>query len=119
MKKMMMIAVLIGGMLMPAQIMARNNNGSKPKVEYRNDKKKPQEKFEKKIDKRKRRNNFNNRYGNKKPNRPNVVVINRPAPRPRPIPPPPPPVKVVYENDPVSAVASVIGLAALAAIIAN
>ena len=35
MKQMMIIAVLIGGMLMPAQIMAKNNKGNnKPKVEY-------------------------------------------------------------------------------------
>lgn len=115
MKKMMIIAVLIGGMLMPAQIMAKNDKGNnKPKVEY-NNKKKPQGKFEKKIDKRGVRSEFNNRnkYGKKKPNKPNVVVINKPAP------PPPAPAKVVYKNDSFSAAASVLGIAALAAIIAN
>jgi hypothetical protein len=35
MKKMIVIAALIGGMLMPAQMMANNNNDRKPKVENR------------------------------------------------------------------------------------
>ena len=54
----------------------------------------------------------------KKPYKPAVIVVNKPAPRPRPILPPPAPVRVVYES-PVNAVAQAIGLAALAAIIAN
>ena len=64
----------------------------------------------------KRNNKYNKRYY--KRNKPAVVVVNRPG---RPLPPPPP-VKVVYrDNAPCAAgvVAGAIGLAALAAIIAN
>ena len=40
MKKMIVIAALIGGMLMPAQIMAqRNNRNEKPRVENRDNRK--------------------------------------------------------------------------------
>ena len=118
MKKMIVIAALIGGMLMPAQIMAKDNKGNnKPKVEYRNDKKdkkKPQQKF----DNRKADKKFNDRnFDKKKQNKPDVVVVNKPEPRP--VPPPPAPVEVVYKYDSFSAIASVVGLAALAAIIAN
>ena len=50
MKKMIVIAALIGGMLMPAQIMAKDNKGNnKPEVEYRNDKKDFGKKEEKKF----------------------------------------------------------------------
>lgn len=117
MKKMMIIAVMMGAMLIPAQMMASNKVNNKAKVEYRNGKKndkKPKMNY-KDFDKGKKKGY--NYYANKKPykpNKPKVVVVNRPAPVP-----PPPPVRVVYESNPVNAVASVIGLAALAAIIAN
>ena len=83
MKKMMIIAVLIGGMLMPAQIMAKNNKGNnKPKVEYNKkfDNKKPQGKFDNKkgfkkgYDKKavyKYNNKFDKKYGNKFYKKPN------------------------------------------------
>ncbi len=142
MKKMMIIAALISGMLMPAQIFAKENRGDKkPKAEYnkfeKNNKgnKKPQmnyKDFDKgknnkkgyngdyKYGKNKGNKKGNNYYAKKKPykpykpNKPNVIVVNKPAPVP-----PPPPVKVVYKSNPVSAAASLVGLAALIAVIAD
>jgi hypothetical protein len=134
MKKMIVIAALMGAMFMPAQIMAKENRANnRPNVEYRNNRKDKKEfkkkynrkvaykydnKFDKRFDKKfkKRYNKYNKRYY--KRNKPAVVVVNRPG---RPVPPPPP-VKVVYRNNaPCAAgvVAGAIGLAALAAIIAN
>jgi hypothetical protein len=134
MKKMIVIAALMGAMFMPAQIMAKENRANnRPNVEYRNNRKDKKEfkkkynrkvaykydnKFDKRFDKKfeKRNNKYNKRYYKK--NKPAVVVVNRPG---RPVPPPPP-VKVVYRNNaPCAAgvVAGAIGLAALAAIIAN
>ena len=120
---------------MPAQIMAKNNKGNnKPRVEYRNDRK------DKRFDKDFRNGNDKkfakyNKYGNRfdkkyakkdkrnynkyKSSRPDIIVVNRPS---RPLPPPPPPRKVVYRNDAscaIGVVAGAIGLAALAAIVAN
>ena len=112
---------------MPAQMMAKNNKGNnKPKVEYNKkfDKKenKKNDKFDKKNDKKfnekkKNKNVVYKNYKKGKQNKPAVVVVNKPAPKP--IAPPPAPVKVVYKNNPVNAVASAVGLVALAAIIAN
>lgn len=139
MKKMMIIAVLISGMLMPAQIMAKENRGNKkPKVEYRNNKIEKGDKKDKKAiappgkDKKKgygrnckddkkgkpmgykdNKKGYKNDYC-KKPGKPDVIVVNKPAPVP-----PPPPAKVVYKSDPASAAASLVGLAALIAIIAD
>ena len=99
MKKMIVIAALIGGMLMPAQMMASNDRGDKkPRVEYRNDKK---EKKDKKGFDNRRDNRYNNGYNknNNRPGKPDkVVIVNKPQPqvvvvnRPdrRPVPPPPP-----------------------------
>ncbi|MBR5852064.1 MAG: hypothetical protein IKY73_06040 [Bacteroidaceae bacterium] len=136
MKKMIVIAALIGGMLMPAQMMAQNNRkNAKAKVENR-------------VDNRDRKKGGNNIAMNKpdndrKPgfnigsnrnpqppvvvNRPAprpcppapVVVVNRPAPRPCPPPPPPAPHRCCNDNDIVDAAAAVVGLAALVALIAN
>ena len=58
-----------------------------------------------------------NHFDKKKQNKPDVVVVNKP--KPRPVPPPPAPVEVVYKNDSFSAIASAVGLVALAAIIPN
>ena len=139
MKKMIVIAALIGGMLMPAQMMAQNNRkNAKAKVENR-------------VDNRDRKKGGNNIAmnkpgkpgadrkpgfnigGNRNPqppvvvNRPAprpcppapVVVVNRPAPRPCPPPPPPAPHRCCNDNDIVDAAAAVVGLAALVALIAN
>ena len=115
MKKMMIIAAMVGAMLIPAQMEASNKVNNRVKVEYKNRKEPKKFKEEKRFDGRK---DFDKaRDYNRKPDRPEVIVINNQ--KPCPLPPPPAPVKVVYESNPVSAVASVIGLAALAAIIAN
>lgn len=127
MKKMMIIAAMVSVMLIPAQMEANNKVNNKPKVESNNRKDFNNKKFNdkrfndnRKFDKQKayyKMNDFNKKkaYNKRKPNRPAVMVINRPAPRPRPVPPPPP-VKVIYRNNPI---AEAIELAALAAIIAN
>ena len=114
MKKMIVIAALIGGMLMPAQMMAQNRNGKKrPKVELRGNKR--DNRKEMKIGKE---------YRMGKPGKPvrrpaPVVVVNRPAPRPRPcLPPPPPPVHRCH-NDAAEIVSTVVGLAALVSLIAD
>ena len=67
-------------------------------------------KFDKKFKDNKKKNDF------KKQPKPQAMV-KMPAPRPAPLPKAQ--VNVVYESNPVNAMASVIGLAALAAIIAN
>ena len=119
MKKMIVIAALIGGMLMPAQIMAQNNRkNEKPRIE-----------------KREKRDNYKNMKPGKnekkpgkqfgkynKPAPPPVVIVNRPSPRPCPPPPPPPPARYCYKNncgDVFGAAATVIGIAALVSLIAN
>ena len=123
MKKMMIIAVMMGAMLIPAQMVAKNKVNKKPRIEYNQknygknvNKKFKNDKAYKKFDNKK----FNKKqvYKKRKPNKPAVVVVNRPVRRPRPLPPPPAPVKVIYQN-PTNAMASAIGLAALAAIIAD
>ena len=122
MKKIMIIAAMTSMMLIPAQMEAQNKAKNKAKIEYRNDKKDFGKKECKKF-------NDNKRFDNKKdfkkkkdykrnPNKPAVVVANRPAPGPRPLPPPPAPQKVIYERQ-ANAVAQVISLVALAVIIAN
>ena len=135
MKKMIVIAALIGGMLMPAQIMAqRNNRNEKPRVENRDNRKdmKPgngkggnkEMNFNKPGKKGKpgkgykKPGRYNYKYNRPAP--PPVVVVNRPAPRP--CPPPPPPAVVYrncYDNDAAEAAVAVLGLAALVALIAN
>ena len=116
MKRMMIIAALIGGMLMPAQMMAKNNQNAKPRIEYKNSKK------EKPGD-----NKYSNRPGNDrkyKPGKPGKpmppVVAKRPKPRPRPIPRPAPKKVYVYKNnDAINAAATIIGIAGLIALIAD
>jgi hypothetical protein len=113
MKKMIVIAALIGGMLMPAQMMANNNNDRKPKVENRGNRNEIRVSKDKKGGKKGDFKGGRNDY--KKPGKPDyrpnrpcrpapVVVVNRPAPRPCPPPPPrpcppPPPRPKYYYND--------------------
>ena len=124
---MIVIAALIGGMLMPAQMMAQNNKkNDKPRIENRDNRRdKKDMNFGKPVK--------DNRPGfamNKpaKPAPPKYrkpappVVINRPAPRPCPPPPPAVVYRDYYENEVVEAVeatVAVIGLAALIALAAN
>ena len=120
MKKMMIIAVLVSMMLIPAQMEAKNKVNNKAKVEYRNSKKDYGKKEYKKSYNNKQFNNKKNfkkkkAYNYKKSNKPAVIVVNKPAPRPLP---PPPPVKVIYQSS-SNAIAQAISLAALAAIIAD
>ena len=119
---MIVIAALIGGMLMPAQIMAqRNNRNEKPRIENRGGRKEYKNKKGGKKDMNFGKPGKGNRPGKYKYNRPApppVVVVNRPAPRPCPPPPPPAPCRY-YCNDVVGAAATVVGLAALVALIAN
>ena len=129
---MMIFAVMMSMMLMPAQMMAKNDKNAKPKVEYRVDNKKDKkddkknDKFDNKKDdkkndkfdnKKKDDKNFKNNKKNdfkKKPNKPQPPIVKQPKPRPNPQPQVQ--VKVVKEVNPL---ASVISLAALVALIAN
>ena len=120
MKKMMIIAALIGGMLIPAQSMANNDKGNaKPKVENRGKEKrgyKIGKKDNRKPDYRPGKPGKPDRP-DYRPNRP-VVVVNRPAPRP--CPPPPPPVRRDYYDNPAAdAAVTVLGIAALISLIAD
>lgn len=117
MKRMMIIAALIGGMLMPAQMMAKNNQNAKPRIEYKNSKK--EKPGDKKFKKDKPGNDRNYRPG--KPGKPMPpVVAKRPKPRPRPIPRPAPKKVYVYKNnDAINAAATIIGIAGLIALIAD
>ena len=122
---MMIIAVMMGAMLMPAQMMAKNNkNNAKARIENRVDNRRD---FKVKEN---RNNRKDKKFVNAKPNKPMrkpaLVIVNRPpAPRPapRPLPPPPPRRRVYvnnyYDNDIVEAAATIIGVAALASMIAN
>lgn len=126
---MIVIAALIGGMLMPAQIMAQNNRrNEKPRVENRGNKKEMRiskdNKGEKKDNFRdNRRDEFKPGKPNYKPgkpdyrpNRPPVVVVNRPAPRPCP---PPPPRNCYYDNDAADAVVAFASIVALMSLMAD
>ena len=139
MKKMMIFAVMMSMMLMPAQMMAKNDKNAKPKVENRvdNKKEKKDDKFDNKKDDKKndkfdnkkddkKNDKFDNKKDdkkfkddkkndfNKKPNKPEPPIVKQPKPRPNPQPQVQ--VKVVKEVNPL---ASVISLAALVALIAN
>ena len=127
----MIIAVMMGAMLMPAQMFAKNDRvNERPRVENNQKKKEiriANERGNRPANKpdKKRAANYrpNNRPG--KPvvaaRRPApVVVVNRPTPRPCPPPPPPPAPRVVYyNNNPVveatSAFLSIVGLMAIMA----
>lgn len=126
MKKMMVIAVMMSAMLMPAQMMAKeNNNNAKAKIENRiGDRREfKANRKEKKFMKAKPNKPNNKKFMKKRPmRRPAPVIVNRPpAPRPRRIPAPAPQYIYVnnYNNDVVEAAATIVGIAALASIIAD
>ena len=137
MKKMMFIAVIMSAMLMPAQMMAKNNrDNAKPRVENRINNKKDfkvaakrankKDKFAKarpiKVNDKKFRDNRRAkkpiaRARMRKP-APRFKPMPRPIPRPRPLPRP------IYHNhccanDVVETAATIVGMATLAALIAN
>ena len=126
MKKMMIIAMMMGAMLMPAQMMAKENRNARPRVENRvkkNEKRAPKIKFDNarpgKPDRK-----FDNRNKGRKPMPPVAMrprkPMPRPMPRPRPVPPPPPAYhNHCCENNVVEAAATIIGLAALVSAIAD
>ena len=126
MKKMMVIAVMMSAMLMPAQMMAKENkNNAKAKIENRiGDRMEfKANRKEKKFMKAKPNKPNNKKFMKKRPmRRPAPVIVNRPpAPRPRRIPAPAPQYIYVnnYNNDVVEAAATIVGIAALASIIAD
>ena len=124
MKKMMFIAVLMSAMLMPAQMMAKNN--PKARIENRVNNRKDFKADMKRNDRRDKKfakaKPNNRKFRDNRPMRkPRPVIVNRP-PAPRPAPPRPRP--VIYhnhccDNDVVEATATIIGIAALAAMLAN
>ena len=144
MKKMMIIAVMMSVMLMPAQMFAKNDRvNEKPRVENNQKKKeirvgndrnnKPAVKPDNKPNV-KPNDKPNNKPANKPNNKPNkdyrpnnkpakpVVVVNRPAPvvvvnNPAPVPPPPP--RYYNDNDAADAIANFLSIVGLMAIIAN
>ena len=125
MKKMVIIAVMMGAMLMPAQMMAKNDRNAKPRVENRvdrNDRKAPDAKFDKARPGKPNDKKFNNKNKARKPMPPVAMKPRRPMPkpmsRPRPVPRP------IYhnhccDNDFVETAATIIGLAALVSAIAD
>ena len=126
----MIIAVMVSAMLMPAQMMAKNNkNNAKARVENRVNNRKELKFYAKRNDRKDKRfvsaKPNNKKFVNRKPMRkPAPIIVNRPpAPRPRPLPPPPPRRVYVndyyYDNDVVEAAATIVGIAALASLIVN
>ena len=92
---MMIIAVMMGAMLMPAQMMAKNDRNAKPRVENRvdrNDRKAPNVKFDKARPGKPNDKKFNNKNKARKPMPPVAMKPRRPMlkpmPRPRPVPAP-------------------------------
>ena len=141
---MMIIAVMMSAMLMPAQMFAKNdrvkekprveNNQKKKEIRVGNDRNnKPAVKPDNKPNV-KPNDKPNNKPANKPNNKPNkdyrpnnkpakpVVVVNRPAPvvvvnNPAPVPPPPP--RYYNDNDAADAIANFLSIVGLMAIIAN
>ena len=119
MKKMMIFAVMMSMLLVPAQMMAKNNNRdfAKPRVENRMDNKR-----DFKVAKRDKRNDKFAKARPMKAKKP-MAMAKRPAPRPKPMPRPVP--RPVYyhnhccANDAVETAATIVGIAALAALIAD
>ena len=106
MKKMMFIAVMMAAMLMPAQMMAKNN--PKARIENRVNNRKDFKAEMKRNDRR------DKKFAKAKPNN-RKFRDNRPMRKPRP---------VIYhnhccDNDVVEATATIIGIAALAAMLAD
>ena len=122
---MMIIAVMMGAMLMPAQMMAKNDRNAKPRVENRvdrNDRKAPNVKFDKAGPGKPNDKKFNNKNKARKPMPPVAMRPRRPMPKPMPRPRPVP--RPIYhnhccDNDFVETAATIIGLAALVSAIAD
>ena len=130
MKKMIMIAALIGGMLMPAEMMANNEIDRKPRFENRGRKEIRVSRDKKGGNKGSYRNDRADYRPGKpgkpmkpgyRPGRPDpVIVVNPPAPRPCPPPPPPAPRYYYdYDNPVVEATTAFLGIAALISLIAD
>ena len=127
----MIIAVMMGAMLMPAQMFAKNDRvNERPRVENNQKKKEiriANERGNRPANKPNKKRAANYRPNNKpgKPvvaaRRPSpVVVVNRPAPRPCPPPPPPPaPRRYNYSCGAADAVTSFLSIVALMSIIAD
>ena len=121
---MMIIAAMMSMMLMPAQMMAKDNrNNPKPRIENRINNKEPKVKF---VNARKIK--ADNRKYDKKPMMPIAMKPAKPIPKPilkpRPFPKPVPRPYPVYVNDcsvnnMVGTAANVIALAALISAIAD
>ena len=123
----MIIAAMMSMMLMPAQMMAKDNrNNAKPRVENRvkkNDKKVPNIKF----DNARPGNAENKKVDKGRKQMPQVAKRAQkpmPKPMPKPRPRPVPPRRPIYnnyccDNGFVEAAATVIGLAALIAAVAD
>lgn len=128
-KRVMIVAIMVIGFIMPAQVSAQNANRGKEKersamVHKKNDKKenKNDKKDNKKANKKKDFNKKNKKAAHKdnKAHKPNVVVIehhhhNKPVVvhHKKPV------VVHHHDNDGAEVVAAAIGLAALIALIAN
>ena len=131
MKKMMIFAVMMSMLLVPAQMMAKNNNRdfAKPRVENRvkkNDKKAPKVKFDNARPGKPDNKKFNNRDKGRKPMPPVARRPRRPMPRPVAVPPPPPVHHHHHhhhnhccDNGAIEAAATIIGIATLISAIAD
>ena len=127
MKKMMIFAVMMSMLLMPAQMMAKNNNRdfAKPRVENRvrkNEKKGAKMKFDNAHHGKPGKQKFNKREKERRPMPP--VARRHRRPMPRPLPPPPPPRYHHHhhhhcDNGAAETAATIIGLAALISAIAD
>lgn len=132
MKKMMIIAVLVSGMLMPAQIMAQNNhrNNRKPvAVKYENRKEHKHNDF--RVEK-KHKHEYGH-AGNHRPNNrphckpahhpaPKPVVVHHPAPQPVVVHHPAPKPVVVHHhcnNDVANVAAVALGVAGIISLLAD
>lgn len=126
MKKMMIIAVMMSAMLMPAEMMAKNNRDfARPRVENRvrkNDRKEAKMKFDNARPGKPGKQKFNKREKERRPMPP--VARRHRRPMPRPLPPPPPPRYHHHhhhhcDNGAAETAATIIGLAALISAIAD
>ena len=123
---MMIIAVMMSAMLMPAQMMAKNNKRDKAKarVEYRMDNKR--DKRNDKFSKARPEKHNDKKFRNRKPARRPMPIAKakRRAPRPMPIPRPRPVIRTVYHNhccanEAMETAATIVSIATLAAILAD
>lgn len=127
MKKMMIFAVMMSMLLVPAQMMAKNNNrdSARPRVENRvrkNEKGGAKMKFDNARHGKPGKQKFNKREKERRPMPP--VARRHRRPMPRPLPPPPPPRYHHHhhhhcDNGAAETAATIIGLAALISAIAD